>query len=49
MLLIRYEYATHTFVKACSRKAVLKVVRIRSFSEMHTLSKRCIRYAYAIV
>ena len=31
MLLIHYEYATHTFVKAYSQEAGLKVVRIRSF------------------
>jgi len=50
MLLIRYEYATHTFVKACSGEAGLKVVGIKSFSEiLHTLSKICIRNAYAIV
>jgi len=34
MLHIRYEYAIHTFVKACCREAGLKVVRIRSFSEI---------------
>jgi len=30
-LLIRYEYATHTFAKACSQEAGLKVVRIKCF------------------
>ena len=45
-----YEYATHTLAKACSREAGLRVVRIRSLSEiLHTLSKICIRNAYAIV
>ena len=33
-LLIRYEYAIHMFVKACSREVGLKVVRIRRFSEI---------------
>ena len=45
-----YAYATNTFVKPCSREAGLKVVRIRSFFwNLHTLSKICIRNAYAIV
>jgi len=30
-LKVRYEYATHMFVKACSREVGLNVVRIRSF------------------
>jgi len=42
---VRYEYAIHTFVKTCIREAGLKVVRIRSFSEI------CIcflKFAYAM-
>ena len=31
---MRYEYAIHIFVKACSQEAALKFVRIKSFSEI---------------
>ena len=42
---IRYEYATSTFVKACLREAVLKVVRIMRFLE---ICMRFLKCAYAM-
>jgi len=44
-LLIRYEYAIHTFVKACGREVGLKVVRIIRFPE---ICIRFLKFAYAI-
>jgi len=42
----RCQYAFHTFVKACGRQAGFKKT---VFLKLHTLSKICIRNAYAIV
>jgi len=46
---MRCENAIHTFVKACSREAGLKVVRIRLFLQFayafYNLHTQCIRYS----